>query len=733
MSPEQLPSKGTSGADGFTVPQGKAMAAAPKLSDEENMELKDIPAGPDLVPIEEDIMQLARMGEVGAIQKLFETGKFDAKYQDGEGITPLHWAAINNQYAVCKYLLDSGAEVNTKGGESVATPAMWAAQRCHYYIVSLLLQHGADPLLTDVQGYNVLHLATFDGNVFLLILLLHQNIPVDIPDREGHTCLMWAAYKGYPACVDLFLRWGANVNAIDENGFTALHWSLVKGSQACVQKLIEYGSDRFLETSTGKTPAITADEMKATRIWHRALAECGYDEEGNSAASYLPFASYLKNNRGVMTKFFFLWPFLIIFFVIYILSHMVVYAAVPIALVVGYSLQWVAQQALRWAPTGMKHMHRTPFLAGIFAGTLFWVGVRWLTTILPSTFGKHMFLNVIFAAFYGLCTFFYFICMLEDPGYIPKLGSRGQQKAVIDELLGLWKFDDQNFCGQCMVRKPLRSKHCKLCGRCIAKHDHHCPWVANCVGINNHRHFFLYILCLEIGVFLLIRLTLYHLGDWSNAEDAQCNIISPSLCGIILTDPFTILLVAWAGIQLTWVTMLLVVQLVQVSRAQTTFESMRGHSHSDGNSASEAITSALTAGTTSLSGAQLTDSGMGPNPTMSADAHNGHTHRDGFFSRWKKLLGLDTFVNTALHGYHGSKKQARQPKNPFSRGVITNCKDFWCDSAPIFGRRENGAARLGGGAVNYTRMYETPSRLRIRRGRGDTDEAYQSLAADDSV
>ena len=53
------------------------------------MELKDVPSGPKL-PIEEDIMQLARLGEVGAIQKLFENGKFDAKYKDEEGITPLH-------------------------------------------------------------------------------------------------------------------------------------------------------------------------------------------------------------------------------------------------------------------------------------------------------------------------------------------------------------------------------------------------------------------------------------------------------------------------------------------------------------------------------------------------------------------------------------------------------------------------------------------------------------------
>src|SRR2546421_10085386 len=198
---------------------------------------------------------------------------------------------------MCKFLLESGVDVNAKGGESVATPAMWAAQRCHYYIVSLLLQHGADALATDVQGYNILHLATFEGNIFLLVLLLHQNIPVDIPDTHGHNCLMWAAYKGYPACVDLFLRWGADVHATDETGFTALHWALVKGSPGCIQKLIEYGSDRFAETSTGKTPAITAKEMNTSRIWHRALADSGYDYEGNPKTLNIPFASLILKDK----------------------------------------------------------------------------------------------------------------------------------------------------------------------------------------------------------------------------------------------------------------------------------------------------------------------------------------------------------------------------------------------------------------------------------------------------
>ncbi len=67
--------------------------------------------------------------------------------------------------------------------------------------------------------------------------------------------------------------------------------------------------------------------------------------------------------------------------------------------------------------------------------------------------------------------YFYFCSMLHDPGYVPKLAGRAQQKAVIDELVSLWQFDATYFCTHCMVRKPLRSKHCKRCLRCIAKHD----------------------------------------------------------------------------------------------------------------------------------------------------------------------------------------------------------------------------------------------------------------------
>lgn len=73
-----------------TGPNGKGAVAAPKLSDDEHVEMEDIlaagaPAGPD-----EDIMQLARLGDVQGMERLLDSGKFDGTYADAEGITPLH-------------------------------------------------------------------------------------------------------------------------------------------------------------------------------------------------------------------------------------------------------------------------------------------------------------------------------------------------------------------------------------------------------------------------------------------------------------------------------------------------------------------------------------------------------------------------------------------------------------------------------------------------------------------
>ena len=80
----------TSGAPAAPIQlSGKSNAATPKLNSE--VEMGSLPGdsqGPN-----DDVMQVARIGDVPAMEKLFESGEYDATYSDDEGITPLHASA----------------------------------------------------------------------------------------------------------------------------------------------------------------------------------------------------------------------------------------------------------------------------------------------------------------------------------------------------------------------------------------------------------------------------------------------------------------------------------------------------------------------------------------------------------------------------------------------------------------------------------------------------------------
>ncbi|KAI8508393.1 PREDICTED: palmitoyltransferase ZDHHC15-like isoform X1 [Branchiostoma belcheri] len=49
------------------------------------------------------------------------------------------------------------------------------------------------------------------------------------------------------------------------------------------------------------------------------------------------------------------------------------------------------------------------------------------------------------------------------------------------------------YCEPCQLIKPDRCHHCSMCGTCVLKMDHHCPWVNNCVGYSNYKFFVLFL------------------------------------------------------------------------------------------------------------------------------------------------------------------------------------------------------------------------------------------------
>lgn len=49
------------------------------------------------------------------------------------------------------------------------------------------------------------------------------------------------------------------------------------------------------------------------------------------------------------------------------------------------------------------------------------------------------------------------------------------------------------YCDKCLIIKPDRAHHCSVCGTCVLKMDHHCPWVNNCVNFTNYKYFVLFL------------------------------------------------------------------------------------------------------------------------------------------------------------------------------------------------------------------------------------------------
>lgn len=90
----------------------------------------------------------------------------------------------------------------------------------------------------------------------------------------------------------------------------------------------------------------------------------------------------------------------------------------------------------------------------------------------------------------------------RDPGYIP-LSSDAYYRAI-KQIPYFDKLKKRNviltrLCHSCRCLRPLRAKHCRVCNRCVAYFDHHCPFIYNCVGLRNRMWFFLFVLSVAVN------------------------------------------------------------------------------------------------------------------------------------------------------------------------------------------------------------------------------------------
>ena len=85
----------------------------------------------------------------------------------------------------------------------------------------------------------------------------------------------------------------------------------------------------------------------------------------------------------------------------------------------------------------------------------------------------------------------FFVACFKDPGYT----KNPKRKTLMNYYE---KYRGEYICAYCEVRKPRHTRHCHYCKRCVKvnnrqEFDHHCPWIHNCVGKNNHFWFMVFI------------------------------------------------------------------------------------------------------------------------------------------------------------------------------------------------------------------------------------------------
>ncbi|XP_037069822.1 palmitoyltransferase ZDHHC15B-like isoform X2 [Pollicipes pollicipes] len=78
------------------------------------------------------------------------------------------------------------------------------------------------------------------------------------------------------------------------------------------------------------------------------------------------------------------------------------------------------------------------------------------------------------------------------------------------------------YCDKCRLVKPDRSHHCSVCGECVLKMDHHCPWVNNCIGFSNYKFFVLFLgYAFAYCIYIALTSLKYFIGFWRDGLEGM--------------------------------------------------------------------------------------------------------------------------------------------------------------------------------------------------------------------
>ncbi|XP_068996935.1 dynein axonemal heavy chain 12 isoform X2 [Embiotoca jacksoni] len=202
----------------------------------------------DLKPSEDpdEIFKAIKEGDEGALNRLVVQPETLSRV-DERGWIPLHEAAVQENKIILE-LIFSGADVLCES--ETGTILFEAAASGNPDIISLLLDHRADPNLPLYSGHLPIHRVAYHGHR----LALEHLIPVTklhAVKESGMSPLHSAAAGGHAHCVEILLKAGYDPNfmlhprlrrSYDDERRSALFFAVSNNDLQCSRLLLEAGA-----------------------------------------------------------------------------------------------------------------------------------------------------------------------------------------------------------------------------------------------------------------------------------------------------------------------------------------------------------------------------------------------------------------------------------------------------------------------------------------------------------
>ena len=159
------------------------------------------------------VADAAMNGDKAAVKALIKQAA-DINAAQGDGMTALHWAAMNGDTELAQMLVYAGANVKATTRIGSYTPLYIASQQGHAAVLEVLINAGANAKAGTANGTTPLMAAAQAGGVEAVKVLIEHG--ADVNARDGvreQTPLMYAAAANRAAVIELLAAKGADLKA----------------------------------------------------------------------------------------------------------------------------------------------------------------------------------------------------------------------------------------------------------------------------------------------------------------------------------------------------------------------------------------------------------------------------------------------------------------------------------------------------------------------------------------